>query len=133
MTFCRLWSAESRQRKVTWPSANATKRPTTAAIGWAMTCHRMKSTISASVAVTSAGHIATAIVFLIPASAERRPAAAVPFRPGLSCRHVPRHLTWRFTKGQCFRPNIRGLVCSLSRVLEPQRAHRLQDNTCEDE
>jgi hypothetical protein len=68
--------------------------------------------------VTSAGQIATAIVFLIPASAEYRPAAAVPFRPGLSCRHIP-------ISG--------GLVCSLSRVLEPQRAHRLQDNTCEDE
>src|ERR1700758_3226161 len=26
ITFCRLWSAESRQRKLTWPSVNATKR-----------------------------------------------------------------------------------------------------------
>jgi hypothetical protein len=34
IAFCRLWSAESRQRKVTSPSANATKRWLEVATRW---------------------------------------------------------------------------------------------------
>src|SRR5258708_7382489 len=77
------------------------------ATGWVTIYRRTRSTILALVAATLAGRIATVIACPTRASVEPWSAAATQFRFVLNCRPTPRRWGWCFTKGRCFRPNIR--------------------------